>query len=330
VAHLSPNQRLAAGLHPPPSLAKPFAAVQAAWRFYANPHVQLPQLAQPLLDCACDAIGAGACEANALVVLDWCPLHFNGQGSRADRITLAHRQDWGYDLLSALLISDRGGAPIAPLDLELRAADGMHTTRADHALKPLSRLDGLTPLIGHATQFLAEAQASAQAIRPVFIIDAEADSVGHYRQWHRDGHLLLVRADGQRVVLHEGKERSLRDVARRMKRGGQLHALHAVGSVRFKGNKLAQQFVGETLVVLHRPARRHRVDRRTGKRRHRDVPGPMLPLRLIVSELRDARGKVLAQWLLLSNCPPSISARTLATWYYWRWQGGEASRRVVP
>jgi len=47
VAHLSPAQRLAAGLHPPPSVSKPFAAVQAAWRFYANANVTLPQLASP-------------------------------------------------------------------------------------------------------------------------------------------------------------------------------------------------------------------------------------------------------------------------------------------
>ena len=146
MAHLTPAQRLAAGLHPPPSISKPFAAVQAAWRFYANPHVRLPQLAGPLLACAGEAIATeGACQRHALVVLDWCPLHFNGQTARRDRLTLAHRQDWGYDLLGALLLSDRDGAPIAPLCLEVRAADGVHSTRAWQVLEPRSRLDGLTP-----------------------------------------------------------------------------------------------------------------------------------------------------------------------------------------
>lgn len=314
MAHLTPAQRLAAGLHPPPSIAKPFAAVQAAWRFYANPRLKLPQLVQPLLACAREAIVHDrACERYALVVLDWCPLHFNGQDARDDRVTLAHRQDWGYDSLSALLLSDRDGAPIAPLGLELRAADGVHSTRTTEVLKPRSRLDGLTPLIDQAAQFLA---STSTATRPVFIIDAEADSVGHYRQWHADGHLLLVRADGQRKVLQEGKERSLKEVVRQMKRRGELKA---VGHVRFKGNPFVQQFVGETLVVLHRPARQHRVDRRTGKRKHHDIPGPLLPMRLIVSELRNQRGKVLARWLLLSNCPSSITAPMLAQWYYWRW-----------
>ena len=330
VAHLSPTQRLAAGLHPPPSLAKPFAATQAAWRFYANPRLTLPQLAGPLLDCARDAIAADACEAHALVVLDWCPLHFNGHESRDDRVTLAHRQDWGYDLLSALLLSDRDGRPIAPLGLELRATDGVHSTRAAEVLAPVSRLDGLTPLIEHAAGFLAEARRALdrQVMRPVLIIDAEADSVGHYRQWDAAGRLLLVRADGGRKVLHQGKERSLAEVARRLAREGGLRAVP--GRVRFKAERLARQFVGETLVVLHRPARTHRVvNRRTGRREHRNIPGPMLPMRLLVSELRDEdTGKVLARWLLLSNCPASVTAQTLARWYYWRW-GAESFHKLL-
>jgi len=319
VAHLTPVQRLAAGLHPPPSIARPFAAVQAAWRFFANPRVKLPQLCGPLWACAREEIVDGACDRYALVVLDWCPLHFNGQQERDDRVTLAHHQDWGYDLLGALLLSDRDGAPIAPLCLELRAADGVHSTRDDRVLKPLSRLDGLTPVIDEAARFL-ESVASPLPLTPLFISDAEADSVGHYRRWDKDGHQFLVRADAQRKVLHDGCERSLSDVTKWMKRTGKAGKLKAIGHVRFKGDKLVEQFVGETLVLLHRPARTHRVDKRSGKRVHRDMPGPLLSVRLIVSELRDERGKVLAKWLLLSNCPPSVSAPQLAQWYYWRWR----------
>ena len=316
MAHLTPAQRLAAGLHPPPSIVKPFAATQAGWRFYANPRLKLPQLVQPMLECARDALDRGACEDYALVVLDWCPLHFNGQQARKDRVTLAHRQDWGYDLLSALLLSDRQGASIAPLGLELRAADGVHSTRSDRVLEPLSRLDGLTPLInGVAGVLISMKRAPMKAsLKPVYIIDAEADSVGHYRQWQQDGRLLLIRADLNRRVLEQGKERKLNQILGRMKDKGQLKA---AGSVLYKG-KMARQFVGETRVVLHRPGRQHRVIK--GKRKRRDIPGPALPMRLIVSEIRDEKGKVLAKWLLLSNCPDSVCATTLAQWYYWRWR----------
>ncbi len=311
VAHLTPTQRLAAGLHPPPSIAKPFASTQAAWRFYTNPRLTLPQLAQPLLDCTGDALKAGACEDYALVVLDWCPLHFNGHHARKDRVALGRRQDRGYNLLSALLVSDRQGSPIAPLCLEVRASDGIHSTHSDRILTPLSRLDGLTPLLTGAAGVLAGIDP---ALKAVYIIDAEADSVGHYRQWQADGRLLLVRADLNRLALEDGKERKLCEVAQRMKSDGKLKN---AGMALYKG-KLARQFVGETVVVLHRPARQHRVIR--GKHKYRKIPGPALPMRLIVSELRDEHGKILATWLLLSNCPDSVSAVMLAKWYYWRWR----------
>jgi Transposase DDE domain len=268
-------------------------------------------LAQPLLDCARDALEAGACEDYALVVLDWCPLHFNGHHARKDRVALGRRQDRGYNLLSALLVSDRQGQPIAPLCLEVRASNGIHSTRSDQTLKALSRLDGLTPLLADAANVLT---GSKPLLKPVYIIDAEADSVGHYRKWQADGRLLLVRADLNRRVLENDKERKLDEVLRRMKTSGKLKP---VGTVLYKG-KLVRPFVGETLVVLHRPARQHRVIR--GKYKYRKIPGPALPMRLIVSELREEHGKVLAQWLLLSNCPDSVSAATLAKWYYWRWR----------
>jgi hypothetical protein len=41
---------------------------------------------------------------------------------------------------------------------------------------------------------------------------------------------------------------------------------------------------------------------------------------LIVSEVRDRHGRVLARWLLLSNLPDSVTAATAALWYYWRWR----------
>src|SRR5262249_17000979 len=42
--------------------------------------------------------------------------------------------------------------------------------------------------------------------------------------------------------------------------------------------------------------------------------------RLVVAQVRDACGQVLAQWLLLSNLPAEVSAEQVALWYYWRWR----------
>jgi hypothetical protein len=308
VSHLSAGQRVAAGLHLPDSSCQPFAATQGAWRFYANENLSLDQLAGPPVQCA-RAGAAGACDAYVLVVYDWCNLHYTRHGSKGDRVELAHGKDLGYELLTALAVSDRDGAPLAPLCLELRAADGVHSTRSGVTLRARSSLDAVGPVMLHV--------AGLDLGRtPVSVIDREGDSVGHYRRWHAQGHKFLVRGDDNRNVLHEGRERKLGQVASLLKRRGELLDTRAV---EFKG-KPARQFVGETAVVLHRPARRHRVNKRTGRARHKLVPGVPLAMRLVVSEVRDAAGKVLARWLLLTNLGAEVSAATAALWYYWRWR----------
>ena len=310
MGHLSPSHRVAAGLSVPPDLNQSFAAAQAAWRFYANPSLTLPQLAAPLVELARAAV-PDACDSRVLVVLDWCPLHYGAHGSKADRVALAHGKDLGYDLLTALAVSDRDGSPLAPLCLELRASDGVHTTRAARPLPPPSRLDRLGPVMRHVSGLLKDVGRT-----PVFVIDREADSVGHYRRWHRAGRRFLVRADAGRKVLHGGRERKLSEMPALLRRRGSFSEARGV---EFKGGP-ARQFVAETGVVLHRPARTHRVDRRTGKARHRNVRGNPLPLRLVVSEVRDETGRVLATWLLLTNLPAEVDAATAALWYYWRWR----------
>jgi len=40
---------------------------------------------------------------------------------------------------------------------------------------------------------------------------------------------------------------------------------------------------------------------------------------LILVEVRDLVGKLLATWYLLSNVPRGVAATTLALWYYRRW-----------
>jgi len=287
---------------------RPFAAVQAAWRFFSNPRLGLPALAGPLIESARADIPE-TCADWVLVAIDWSSLRFGRHASKADRIGLANSRDLGYDLLTALAIGDRNGSPIAPLCLDLRADDGVYSTRADRRLAPVSPLDGLEPVMAHVE--------GMDLSRPsVFIIDREADSVGHYRTWHANGRKYLIRADNERLVLHRGQESRLDRVANKLKTRRKFERSRTVF---FKGRQ-AGQFVAETTVVLHRPARTHRVDRKTGRARHRNIAGEPLRLRLIVSEVRDRQGRVLARWLLLTNLPDSVPAATAALWYYWRWR----------
>jgi hypothetical protein len=314
VSQLSSAQRLAAGVHAPPALARGFATTQAAWRFFSNPRITLPQLCRPLVAHACEAV-PGCCQRWVPVVLDWSNLHFNGHESKTDRIELSSGRDLGYEMLTALALSDRDGSPIAPLCIQVRAADGLHTTRSAKVLAADSQLDGLLPV-------MREVQSQPLGRPVVFIIDREADSVAHYRRWDSDGKRFVVRANDARWVRYQGKELRLEEVAQEL--AGSMQESRGVS---YKG-KPAKQFISQTTVVLDRPAYTHRVvgsGKNRGKK-HKVIPGPAITLRLIVAEVRDDNGKRLARWLLLSNLPEvdqdgvDVPGATIALWYYWRWK----------
>ncbi len=297
---MAPLQAVAAGLRAVPALARPFASAMAAWRFWHNPRVALQTLAQPLLAEARAAVPL-ECLDYALVALDWSQLHYNSHTSKEDRIPLAHGNDHGYELLTALLMSDGDGQPIAPLCHDLRGASGLHSTRRPYASPPPTKLDRLGPVM----RFVHEQGLGKP---PVFIIDREADSVAHYRSWDRLGRRFLVRADDDRRVRHEGKSRLLPEVVAELSQRG---AFQDVREVDYHGSK-ARQWVAEAEVVLDRPAKQK--GGRVSKR------GKALRLRLVVAQVRDGDGQVLAQWLLLSNLPAAVPADRVALWYYWRWR----------
>jgi Transposase DDE domain len=303
--HLSPVQAIAAGLRALPGTAQAFASTQAAWRFYANPHVTLPQLVQPLIEAARTAV-AHDNRHYALVVHDWSQLLFKTHASKRDRAVLSSSKDLGYEVLTALVLSDRDGAPIAPACQQVRAAGGVYSSRSARMQPVPSQLDALAPTM----RFVQRLKLGKPTVH---ILDREADSVAHYRQWARHKWLFLVRADAQRVVRHEGQERSLSEVVASLHRSG---AFRPSRTVEYHGRP-AEQFVAEAAVVLERPAAPNRRGVRGGPRRL--VRGAALSLRLVVSEVRGPDGTFLATWLLLTNVPASVSASTVALWYYWRW-----------
>jgi hypothetical protein len=303
--HLAVTESVAAGLRALPGAADAFASTQAAWRFYANDQVSLVQLAQPLLDQARTAVADG-CDHYALVIHDWSQLHYNDHGSKADRVALSQTTDLGYELQAALLVSDRGGDPLAPVFQGLRAADGVHSSQSGQVEPPLSQLDGLAPVMAFVEQLQWE--------RPrVHMIDAEADSVAHFRHWQRAGYTFLVRADDCNRVVHEGMQASLEKVRQKLRR---RNAFRFTREVDYKGRPATQR-VAETTVVLTRAAKLQR----HGKKGPRTIlRGEALTLRLVVAEVRDTRGTVLACWFLLTNLPATVTAETVALWYYWRWR----------
>jgi len=276
---------------------------QKLWRFCNNKRVQETALIEPMHE----AIRRETAERPGGVLLavhDWSTLSFGHHPSKTDRATLTHAHDLGYDLATVLMVRGDDGAPIAPAVVSLEAAETIHTTK--DAPHPLGE--------SHVDQILGNMNYThEQGLGPplVHVIDREADSINHWRQWSAAGHVALVRADN-RIVLHRGEETTLEKVADGLRDSG---SLKHVRDVLHRG-RAARQYVGEAPVTLHKPGRRNEAG---GKKV--DVPGPPLGLRLIVSEVRDAEGRLLARWLLLTNAPEDLAdAATVALWYYFRWR----------
>jgi len=304
VAHARLASPLAAGLHALPAVAQPFSAVQAAWRFYANDRVTLPQLIAPLRTCARQKLAAQAPGAWQLVVHDSSWLHYQDHGGKRGKVVLGHQQDQGYELLSSLLLESQSGAPLALIAQGLREESGWQSTGAATVVPVQSSLDDLTRQI-------AEVEALNFGPSLVHLHDREADSVDHYRRWNKAGYRFLVRADDQPQVRWQGRIQSLATVGRKLVKSGGVQKQDTPVTYH---DQEAWRYVGETSVTLERPGYR----RMGGKRR--ELPGVPLTLRLIVSEIRDAQGRKLARWLLLTNLPASVAAATVALWYYWRWR----------
>jgi hypothetical protein len=304
--HLQTSQPLAPGPKALPAPTSTKAAAQAAWRFFNNPLISLPDLAQPLIAQAQHALERD-CQHYGLVMHDWSCLTYKTHHSKKDRIQLKNRRHYGYEWQSALLVSDHTGQPLAPLVQNVRAQGGLYSTRADQPLKPLAHLEELTERMDYL--------AKQGWTRPlVHLVDREADSVGHYRRWIKRNHQFVVRAKGCQRVQWEGQEWLLSQVVDTLR---QQQRLQFSREVRLKGQP-AWQYVAETALTLTRPAR-HKYKAR-GKVRSRTVAGEPIQLRLIVSDVRDAQGKVLATWLLLTNVAASVTAEQIALWYYWRWE----------
>jgi len=306
--HFGQAEATAPGPRVLPALTTAFAATQAAWRFYHNPNINPQLLGQPLRDAAAQLVPTH-CGDWVLAVHDWSDLDFRSHASKKDRMVLGQKEEIGYELHSCLLVSDLTGDPLAPAYQALKSSQGLNSSRHvrthpwpdEH-----SNLDAVTGTMAYVRRLKLGRPA-------IHIIDAEADSVFHLRAWHKAGHSFIVRGKhaGERLVQHQGKVRKLNQVLEHLRR---TQALTLSRSVLYHGRP-AQQFVAETPIVLHRPARQQR---QNGKQR--EIKGKPLPLRLVVSEVRDSQGQVLAVWLLLTNVSPKVEAADIALWYYWRWR----------
>jgi hypothetical protein len=299
--HLHVSEKLAAGLRSLPDAKSSFASTQAAWRFYRNERTCVATLAQPLLMEAHKGV-AERCDKYALCVHDWSMANFGKHQSKLDRKQRTHKNDIGYELQTALLLNDRYGEPLAPIVQNVVTDEGVWSSYHDERIK-------LQPHLEELTSRMAWIANQGFAHQVVHIIDREAASVQHQRQWDEANHLFVLRDKVGSKVEFNGREVKLGEVADSL-------TFQITHEVEIKGKK-AMQYVGEAEVTMTRPAKPKRCDAE-GKR-VKPIKGKPLRVRMVVSRILDNEGHVLAEWVLLSNVW-DVEAKTIALWYYWRWR----------
>lgn len=296
---LNSNDALSSGLRPLPTEITSFASTQAAWRFYKNDSVTLQKLQEPLLQAAHDN-AVTHCKDYALIIHDWSRLNYRKHQSKLDKYQISHETDVGYDLQSSLLISDKTGLPLAPVALRLVTAKGSYSSYQNNALDEsvASHLDEVTTCIDYLQQ-----QAFAKPL--VHIIDREADSIGHIRQWQENGYLWLTRAKDHTTVTFEEQTLTCPMIANSL-------SFNKIREVNYHG-KSQWQWVAEAKIVITRHAHVRKNQKRT------TVAGKPVEARLVVSRVMSDAGTILAQWVLITNVQ-GVDANEIALWYYWRWK----------
>ena len=333
------------GLSALPGTAKPFAATRAMSRFLKNDDIPFPALIEPAQDAVRDLLTFSPSRF-VLLVTDWCMFGFNSHKGKPDRCQRSHKTDLGYDLGSVIAVDANDGRPLGPMEFRLRTANGILSTRIRHTSCPPGHLD-------EVLEAMEESRRWNLKPTPIHIIDREADSVGHYRQWAARGHKFLVRADVDRLVTWRGKETHLTKVLEGIscdfqdvlnERGEPEIVTLRQGTGRVR--------VAETAVILHRPAKHFvhiqeeekqeesakrdgtaeatplematgetpQKEKRKATKKKVEIPGPPIPLRLVVTRVVDEVGKVHAEWLLFTNVEVECAdAGVIGKWYAWRW-----------
>lgn len=273
-----------------------FNQTQAAWRFFNNENCTLEALSQPLLKAAHE-LSEQECDQYALVPHDWSYLSYGSHKRKKDTYN-TFKKSVGYDLQSSLMISDRHGGPLAMVAMNLKTKKETNSTY-DTNLKGLTHLEELSRRI----KWL-DSQGFKKPL--VHIIDREADSVAFFRAL--EGKNWLIRANDNNYV-HDGiSKQKIKDIAKKLLFSDQR-------AIEYKGST-AQQQIAEVFVTITRDAHTKKKDAH-GKRLP-SVKGDPVNVRLVVSRIIDINGKELAIWYLLTTMS-SVSASTIALWYYWRW-----------
>jgi len=303
MAHSNSTASLSAGVKALNDGVSSFAHTQSLWRFLNNEKVTPECLSEPLVEAAHTALVHS--EGDFVLCLhDWSRVNYGGHRSKKDRLQMTHKTDIGYELQSSLLVDGQKGRPLSVIAQNLVSAEGVWQSRAAK-IQPNNQthLDELSERIDWI-----ERQRLSK--RLVHIVDREADSVAHLRQWSSSDAYWLVRVKAGSTVSYKEANNSVAEVA------DQLSFKRHHNVVR-KGQPCTQ-WIASAQVILARPAKSKRLD--VHGKRMSPVVGAALPARLIISKIMNEDGDEVARWYLLSNVPDPVDDPQIAWWYYLRWE----------
>jgi len=307
---MSVQERATNGLKVLLGTSQPFSQVQGAWRFLNNKNVTTPALWEPIFENLKQEVQTH-CQSFVLAMSDWSHLDYKKHSAKKELITKNKKNNTkqiGYDLQTTIAVSDVDGVPIAPIVHNLKTRDKVYSTYND-------RIDSLTTHLDELAQratWINQNLSTTKSI--VHIVDRESDSVAFMRDMQQNNNLFVLRVKENSKLYYPKEQRDFKqsELAQMLPLGKEVQ------TIQYKKSRV-RIYVNECMVKVRRDATR--MVENNGKRQIEKIASEPIKARFIVERLVDNEGKILAEWLLLSNIlDETVSAQTLAKWYYYRWK----------
>ena len=290
--------------------------VQASWRFFNNSNVTANELFEPIIDTLKSEI-INQCNKFVLSMSDWSHLDYKKHTSKKE-LKSENRKDTcmkiGYDLQSTIAVSDVSGEPIAPMVHNLKTNCSVYSTYNDNIDIKLTHLGELSQRAKYINTTFGTDDKQV-----VHIIDRESDSVSFMRYLDEDNILFVLRGKNNSKVQIYDKDLDTNIDIKQSDLADTLPLGKKVKKIKYK-KKMVTIYANECDITIARDATKM-VMQDNGKRKLIKTPGQPINARFIVERLVNDKHEIVATWLLLSNIhDDTITASTLATWYYYRWK----------
>ena len=288
-----------------------FSQVQAAWRFLNNDNVSTEALFEPIMNDLKIGIKK-QCSKFVLAMTDWSHIDYKHHDSKKELISENRKDNGvkkGLDLQTTLAVSDITGEPIAPIAHNLKTTKKFYSTYNDAIKIETTHLEELSA----RAEWIASNLQTEKKI--VHIVDRESDSVAFMRDLSKIDALFLLRVKNSSKLYLPKEKIDIKqgELADRLPLGTKVQ------EIKYR-KKNVSIYVNECDVEVKRDATKF-IIQKDGKRKLQKISGDTIKARFVVERLVDKNQQVVAQWLLVTNIlDKSVTTKTLATWYYYRWK----------